>query len=42
MFTQCGRPGVQNVTTRRHLRITGHRKMAMKTVTKDKAASNDD
>ena len=42
MFSQCGRPGVQNVTTRQHLRKTFHRKIAMKTVTKYEAASHDD
>ena len=42
MFSQCRRPGVQNVATGHLLRITGRRKMAMKTVSKDEAASNDD
>ena len=42
VFKQCGRPGVHYVTTRQHLRMTGHKKMLMKTVTKDDAASRDD
>ena len=42
MFSQCRRPGVQNVATGHLLRITGRRKMAMKTVSKDEAASSDD
>ena len=40
VFTKCGGPGVKNVTMRQHLRITGHKKMLLKT--KDKAASHDD
>ena len=41
MLTQCRRPGVQNATTRHHFRITGHKRISMKTVTKDEAASHD-
>ena len=42
VFTQCRRPGVQSVITRQHLKITGHKRMTMKTITKDEAASHDD
>ena len=42
MFTQCGLRGVQKVTTRQHLRITAHKKMATKTVAKDDTASHGD
>ena len=36
------RSGVQNVTTRQHFKITGHKKWQIKTITKDEARSHDD
>ena len=42
VFMQCRCPGVQNATTRQHLRITRYKKMAMKTVTRVEADSHDD
>ena len=39
---QNGATSVQNVATGQHLMMNGHKRMAMKTVTKDDAASHDD
>ena len=42
MKTYHRRPNFQNVTARQHLMITDHKKMEMKTITKDEATSHDD